>query len=382
MLGAPSEAERDAASLALLDYGLLAVPARDAGRARASRWPACGRAIGTTRCRSRRARRSRLTSRAGQHVSVGPRARRGRGPDRRRASARARGRSRSTASASAAIAAGRRAPGADGRGLGATLDAAIPGAAGGRLAAVIAVARARADRRRSRLARLRRAPDRSAVRRAPRAGRRVILTVTLNAAIDRTVAVPNFRLGQRHRAVEARTVAGGKGVNVARALKLLGRPVIATGLAGGATGTRILEQLAEESILNEFTRIAGESRTNLAVVDPTSGEQTEINERGPEVSAEEVDRFVEKLLYLAQGASICVLAGQRPAGRRRRRLRAAGRRAARPRRADRARHRRRADARRPARRARGGRARTCARPRRRSATSSTTPTTSRSASPA
>jgi len=142
----------------------------------------------------------------------------------------------------------------------------------------------------------------------------VILTVTLNAAIDRTVAVPNFRLGQRHRAVESRTVAGGKGVNVARALKLLGRPVIATGLAGGPTGTRILERLAEEAILNDFTRIHGDSRTNLAVVDPTSNEQTEINERGPEVSAEEIDRFVEKLLYLAQGARICVLAGSVPPG--------------------------------------------------------------------
>jgi 1-phosphofructokinase family hexose kinase len=142
----------------------------------------------------------------------------------------------------------------------------------------------------------------------------VILTVTLNAAVDRTVAVPNFRLGQRHRAVDARTMAGGKGVNVARALRLLGRPVIAAGLAGGATGTRILERLAEESILNAFTRIEGESRTNLAVVDPTSGEQTEINERGPEISEAEVDRFLEKLLYLAQGASICVLAGSVPPG--------------------------------------------------------------------
>jgi 1-phosphofructokinase family hexose kinase len=142
----------------------------------------------------------------------------------------------------------------------------------------------------------------------------MILTVTLNAAIDRTVAVPNLRLGHRHRAVESRTVAGGKGVNVARALKLLGRPVIATGLAGGGAGSRILDLLAEESILNAFTRIDGESRTNLAVVDPTTGEQTEINERGPEVSTEEVDRFVEKLLYLAQGATVCVLAGSIPPG--------------------------------------------------------------------
>jgi 1-phosphofructokinase family hexose kinase len=142
----------------------------------------------------------------------------------------------------------------------------------------------------------------------------LILTVTLNAAVDRTVAVPSFRLGQRHRAVEARTVAGGKGVNVARALKLLGRPVIATGLAGGPTGTRVLERLAEESILNAFTRIEGDSRTNLAVIDPTSGQQTEINERGPEVSGDEIDRFIDKLLYLAQGAAVCVLAGSVPPG--------------------------------------------------------------------
>jgi 1-phosphofructokinase family hexose kinase len=140
----------------------------------------------------------------------------------------------------------------------------------------------------------------------------MILTVTLNAAIDRTVAVPSFRQGNRHRAVEASTVAGGKGVNVARALKLLERPVIATGLAGGPTGARLMERLAEESILTDFTWIAGESRTNLAVIDPTSGEQTEINERGPEVSADELERFLEKLLYLASGARLCAIAGSLP----------------------------------------------------------------------
>jgi 1-phosphofructokinase family hexose kinase len=142
----------------------------------------------------------------------------------------------------------------------------------------------------------------------------VILTVTLNAAIDRTVAVPNFHLGHRHRAVESRTVAGGKGINVARALRLLDRPTIATGFAGGPTGNRVLEELRNESIPKDLTWIAGETRINLAVVDPTSGEQTEINERGPAVSAEEVERFVERLRYLAAGAKICVLAGTLPPG--------------------------------------------------------------------
>jgi 1-phosphofructokinase/tagatose 6-phosphate kinase len=142
----------------------------------------------------------------------------------------------------------------------------------------------------------------------------VILTVTLNAAIDRTVAVPNFRLGRRHRAVEARTVAGGKGINVARALSLLGRPVLATGFVGGQTGAQVLEQLREESVLTDFTRIAAETRINLAVIDPTSGEQTEINERGPAVSPEETKKLFERIGYLSSGAKICVLAGSLPPG--------------------------------------------------------------------
>jgi 1-phosphofructokinase family hexose kinase len=140
----------------------------------------------------------------------------------------------------------------------------------------------------------------------------VIITVTLNAAIDKTLSVPNFRLGRRHRTVEQTTMAGGKGVNVARSLKSLNQPVIATGFAGGPTGTRIVEQLTEESILNDFVRIREESRTNTSVLDPTSGEQTEINEKGPAISGKELELFRDKLIYLAQGAEIVVIAGSLP----------------------------------------------------------------------
>ncbi|HEY5144366.1 MAG TPA: 1-phosphofructokinase family hexose kinase [Solirubrobacteraceae bacterium] len=142
----------------------------------------------------------------------------------------------------------------------------------------------------------------------------MIITVTLNAAIDKSLSVPNFRLGRRHRTVEQRTMPGGKGVNVARTLKTLGQPVIATGFAGGATGTRIVEQLTAESILNDFVRIGEESRTNTSVHDPTAGTETEINERGPEVTPQEVELFRDKLLYLARGADICVFAGSLPRG--------------------------------------------------------------------
>jgi 1-phosphofructokinase family hexose kinase len=142
----------------------------------------------------------------------------------------------------------------------------------------------------------------------------MILTVTLNAAIDRTLAVPNFHVGRRHRAVEQTAVAGGKGVNVARALKALGRPVLATGTAGGGTGGRIIELLDEEGITNDFVRIQEESRMSTAVIDPTDGVTTEINERGPALSNAERERVVERILYLAQGAQIVVLCGSLPRG--------------------------------------------------------------------
>lgn len=140
----------------------------------------------------------------------------------------------------------------------------------------------------------------------------MIVTVTLNAAFDRTITVPNFQRGQRHRASAALPQAGGKGINVARALKALGVPVVATGLAGGQAGLRIVERLTAEAILNDFVRIEGESRTSTAVVDPASNTYTEINEWGPVVRPEELETLREKLAYLSQGAELVVFAGSLP----------------------------------------------------------------------
>jgi 1-phosphofructokinase family hexose kinase len=142
----------------------------------------------------------------------------------------------------------------------------------------------------------------------------MIVTVTLNAAIDRTLLVPNFQLGQRHRASVGFTSAGGKGINVARALKRLGTPVVCTGLAGGRTGTLLVEDLTSEGILNDFVRIRDESRTSTAVLDPTSNAYTEINEWGPEVGEDELDTLRDKLLYLSQSAEFVVFAGSLPRG--------------------------------------------------------------------
>jgi 1-phosphofructokinase family hexose kinase len=142
----------------------------------------------------------------------------------------------------------------------------------------------------------------------------VIVTVTMNTALDRILTVPNFQRGHRHRASEKLTLAGGKGIIVARALKRLGVPVVATGLVGGRNGRRILEELNEEAVLNDLVRIDDESRTSTAVIDPTSGEYTEIIEWGPLVHPEELEILREKIDYLSRGAEIVVFAGSLPRG--------------------------------------------------------------------
>jgi 1-phosphofructokinase/tagatose 6-phosphate kinase len=142
----------------------------------------------------------------------------------------------------------------------------------------------------------------------------LIITVTPNAAIDRTLTVPNFQRGQRHRASQGLTLAGGKGINIARALKRLGVPVVATGLAGGRSGTRIVEELTGEAILNDFVRIEDDSRTSTAIVDPAGNTYTEVNEWGPHVQPEELEMLLGKLAYLSQGADYVVFAGSLPRG--------------------------------------------------------------------
>jgi 1-phosphofructokinase family hexose kinase len=140
----------------------------------------------------------------------------------------------------------------------------------------------------------------------------MIVTVTLNAALDRILTVPNFRLGHRHRASEGLALAGGKGINIARALKRLDVPVVATGFVGGRTGARILEELRTDGILHDFLPIQDESQTSTTVVDPSSSSYTEIYERGPAVEPAELDLLREKLHYLTRGADWVVFAGSLP----------------------------------------------------------------------
>lgn len=142
----------------------------------------------------------------------------------------------------------------------------------------------------------------------------MILTVTLNAALDRTMTVPNFQIGFRHRATDTIILPGGKGINVSRAVKILGRPVIATGFVGGRKGDQILAGLNSEGILSDFVRLESESRTYTAVIDSATNVVTEINEHGLEVTKDDFDQLFDKLEYLGRAADTVVLAGSIPRG--------------------------------------------------------------------
>jgi tagatose 6-phosphate kinase len=142
-----------------------------------------------------------------------------------------------------------------------------------------------------------------------------IVTVTLNAALDVTYDVQALVPNATHRVLQVRTRAGGKGVNVARVLRQLGRDAVVAGLAGGHTGALIRADLAKAGLPEALVGIGGESRRTLAVVSRGDGGATLLNEPGPEVAAAEWAELRARLdRLLASGAAAVVLAGSLPAG--------------------------------------------------------------------
>lgn len=142
----------------------------------------------------------------------------------------------------------------------------------------------------------------------------MIITVTLNAVVDKTYTVENYTLDRVHRPSGEKRTAGGKGINVARVLRTLGRDVVATGFVGGHNGELIISDLDREGITHEFVQTRVESRFCIAVVDPVNHTQTEVNESGPTVGPDEIEALRAKIESLLPSASHIVLSGSAPPG--------------------------------------------------------------------
>jgi len=141
-----------------------------------------------------------------------------------------------------------------------------------------------------------------------------VLTVTLNAAVDKLYTIPGFAVDRVQRPAETRVYAGGKGINVTRVYRTLGGKVTATGFSGGATGEYIHQGLRQEGIDAQLVTVAQESRVCTAILDPIGHTETVLNENGPQVTPAECDALLQRLRELLPGHDAVILSGSLPPG--------------------------------------------------------------------
>lgn len=143
----------------------------------------------------------------------------------------------------------------------------------------------------------------------------MILTVTLNPSVDRLVYVKQLVPHDTNRILRVEEDAGGKGVNVARVLKRLNVPVIATGFLGGRAGRYVQHELSRiDGVECRFVWVKGNTRTNLAIQEEDGSPPTALNERGPQIAPEELASLLQVIEALSGDARFVALGGSLPPG--------------------------------------------------------------------
>ncbi len=140
----------------------------------------------------------------------------------------------------------------------------------------------------------------------------MIITVTLNPAVDQTLELDRFVPGDTNRVRESRIDPGGKGINVSRVLRELGRESMAAGLAPGTLGRFVEHSLLEQGILCDFVHTRGQTRTNLTVVDEATHETTLLSYRGPEIDPRHMHTLETRLRRYLKHGDWVVIAGSIP----------------------------------------------------------------------
>lgn len=141
----------------------------------------------------------------------------------------------------------------------------------------------------------------------------MITTVTLNVAIDKAYKIKELNKGEVMRVLKCNNTPGGKGLNVARVIKLLGEDVLATGFVGGHSGAYVEDMLKEQEVPNDFFHIASESRVCINVLED-NGTSTEFLEPGEGVKPQEICNFVEKFEKIVNKSEVITISGSAPKG--------------------------------------------------------------------
>jgi tagatose 6-phosphate kinase len=145
-------------------------------------------------------------------------------------------------------------------------------------------------------------------------GIKMITTVTLNPAIDRSYIINNFQADNKYRVNDVTVTVGGKGINVAKTASILGQQINATGFLGGLSGEYIKRELVKMGISTSFINIDGESRNFTAIIDPINNTETTVNEEGPFVTKAELTRFIKEYIKILKYSKIIIASGSVPKG--------------------------------------------------------------------
>lgn len=140
----------------------------------------------------------------------------------------------------------------------------------------------------------------------------MIITLTLNPALDKTIEINDFQVNHVNRVSSIRLDPGGKGINVSKVVHSLGGKSKALGVLAGSTGKFIEDKLDILGIENEFIFTDGETRTNIKVVDKEKGTNTDINEKGPDIDIQVLEEIAYKIIDNTSIADILVFSGSVP----------------------------------------------------------------------
>ena len=142
----------------------------------------------------------------------------------------------------------------------------------------------------------------------------MIATITLNPCLDEHVTVHGLMVDESNRLTSLHHYAGGKGIDVSRAIHEMGGRTIAYGFVGGHEGRTLEILLDKEGVPFSFTPIKQETRTNFIITDTKTSQQTRINAPGPHISKEELERFYRKVREIHPEPDLMVVSGSIPPG--------------------------------------------------------------------
>ena len=142
----------------------------------------------------------------------------------------------------------------------------------------------------------------------------MLVTVTLNVALDKQYVIDNLVPGEVMRVLDCESTAGGKGINAAKVIKLTGEETAAMGFIGGCSGAFIRNSMIQKGVIDFFTEVDGETRTCINVLEASTGRSTEFLETGVTISQKKLDEFIANYTKVVSNCEIVTLCGSVPTG--------------------------------------------------------------------